>query len=293
MGIKFGAFLAFGLLLAAGAAEAACPGGAPMAGVVESVRGPQGGVVVVRGGQRIYPGTATLVCGRDVIQATAPGASVSVRFADGATRSYAGGSFTLPEPAGASRLGRAFEGRVQAFAPESQTYGRSMVTRGGGPTPFDFEAAALTGGSARLSGGWHDVDVRWFGGVGPFTVTLTGPGGPVHVDNVEPREALLPAHLAPGHWTVEVQDLAGRKVDGAFNVDPALTTPAPPAVGPFAEWDAALAAVSLGEQPDLVFEAQQVLAHAPAQGLDRSAFYETLACRDAAAHARAVCGDRH
>ncbi|HWE44384.1 MAG TPA: hypothetical protein VG407_00030 [Caulobacteraceae bacterium] len=293
MTTKLVVLAALGMAFAAGAAHAACPGGAPMAGVVESVRGPQGGVVVVRSGQRIYPVTATVVCGSDLVQVGGAGAAIQIRYADGGSRSYNAGSFSVPNPAGASRWGRAFEGRVEAFAPDAKTYGRSMVTRGGDPTPFEFEAATLTGGSARLSGGWRDVDVRWFGGVGPFTVTMTGPAGPVSVQNIEAHEARLPTHLAPGHWTVQVQDLAGRKSDGAFTVDPALTTPTVSSDGPFAEWDDALDALSIGEKPELVFEAQQVMAHAPAQGLDRDAFYRTLACRDAAAHARAVCGDRH
>ena len=292
MTTKVVVLMALGMVFGAGAAHAACPGGAPMAGVVESVRGPQGGVVLIRSGQRLYPVTATVVCGGDQVQ-VGGGASIQIRYADGGSRAYNGGVTTIPSPAGASRWGRAFEGRVEAFAPDSQTYGRSMVARGGDPTPFEFEAATLTGGSAQLSSGWRDVDVRWFGGVGPFTVTMTGPGGPVSVQNIEGREARLPAHLAPGHWTVQVQDLAGRKSDGSFTVDPALSAPAVSSDGPFAEWDDALSALTIGEKPDLVFEAQQVLAHAPAQGLDRDSFYRTLACRDAASHARAVCGGRH
>jgi hypothetical protein len=262
-----------------------------MAGVVESVRGPQGGVVVVRGGARLYPVTATLVCGGDTVQVSSPGAVIAVRFADGSSRSYATGSYTLSAPVGASRMGRAFQDRVSAFAPQAQTYGRSMVTRGGSATPFEFEAAALGGGSARLSGGWHDVDIRWFGGVGPFTVTLTGPdGAPVRAQNIETHDALVPARLGPGHWTVKVEDLAGRHAEGAFTVDPALPAPKVSDDGPLTEWDAALDALSIGDKPDLVFEAEQVLAHAPAQGLDRNTFYMALACGDGT---RGVCGDRH
>ena len=273
---------AVGSALLAGGAEAACPGNAPMAGVVQSVQGARGGVTIVRQGGRIPASVATPVCGGDQIQVSGPGATVSIRFMDGGARTYAA-TATLPAPAGANRMGRALEGRLEAFAPSAQTYGRSMVSRGGEATPFEFEALSLTTGDARVSAAWPELDIRWFGGVGPFTVELDRPtagANPVKRADVVEREARLnTGRLEAGRWQVTVTDLAGRTAKGAFTVDSTLASPtmaAPDA--PFAEWDDALNAVSIGGKPAMVFEAQQVLAHAPTAGLDRAPFYLALAC---------------
>lgn len=274
---------AMGSALVGGAAHAACPGNAPMAGVIQSVQGARGGVTIVRQGGRIPAAVATPVCGGDQIQVSGPGASVSVRFMDGGARTFSG-TTTVPAPVGANRMGRAVEGRLEAFAPSAQTYGRSMVSRGGDPTPFEFEAASLTTGDARISGNWRDLDIRWFGGVGPYTVQLDRPAGgagAVKRADIVDHDARLPVdHLEPGRWQVTVTDLAGRTAKGAFTVDPGLASPTMAAAdSPFAEWDDALDAVSVGEKPELVFEAQQLLSHAPASGLDRTPFYLALACK--------------
>ncbi len=279
-------------LLASTAALAACPAGSHMAGLVQSISGPRGEISLQRGGAAIGPAVALPLCAGDAVVISGPDSKLTAKLFDGTTQTYSQGRHEIAAAGSANMLWRVVEEKIEAFAPEVQTYGHGLVGRDAAPTPYEFSASGLASGQAKVSANWSDISVRWIGGVGPYVVELHGPGGEaVQAPNVAEHNAKLAVgHLTPGVWQISVKDLVGRELKGSFTVDASLGAPAMSPDGPFAELNDALSAVSMAGQGDLTFQAEQVLASAPQQGLDRGPFYTAIACQTGAGERKNLCG---
>ncbi len=279
-------------LFATTAAVAACPSGSHMAGVVQSMSGPRGAISLQRGGAAVTPAIALPLCAGDAVVISSPDSKMTAKLFDGTAVTFTQGRREVAASGSANMFWRVVQEKIEAFAPAVETYGHGLVGRDAAPTPYEFSAVGLSSGQAKVSPGWSDIAVRWIGGVGPYVVDLRGPNGEaVQAANVAEHNASLSVgHLAAGVWQISVKDLVGRELKGSFIVDTAMSPPTMSPDGPFAELNDALSAVSLASQGDRTFEAEQVLASAPKQGLDRGPFYTAIACQTGAGERKTLCG---
>lgn len=265
----------------AGAAAAGCRPDAPMAGMILNVQGARSAVTIQRGGAEFTPAVGTILCARDIVLVARPDVTVLIKLFDGSAQTLASGQHSIAALGGSNILERALQEKVDAFAPQIERHSEGIVGRDAKPLPFAFVSQGLGQGEARLSAGWQGVYLHWRGGVAPFDVTVTPPGGSatIQIANLQANEAhVLAGTMQAGRWEVRVKDLVGRELKGGFTVDPALQHPAAPAAGPFAQLDDAMTAISIAGAPGLSFEAEQVFAAAPDQGLSRVSVLDTIAC---------------
>ena len=271
------------VLAAAGPVSAACSG----AGVVTRIEGRPQDVTILREGAPVAkPRVLEVVCHGDVVRAS--GATRAVLSIDGRGKvTVAGGApFTVPARSGApSVAGNAYRSVSDKVVPDMKRLPWDVRLKGSG-TGFEFALPALASGEQKLRAGHRDVLVRLAGGEGPFQVELRSETGAVAAQarSAEPDVLLRSAHLTPGIYKLKASDSAANVVEARVAVvGDAPPTDAAYAGLPDAEVRAAVTALELAKAHPRTwaFEAQQLLAGTPAEGLDRNRIYELLESYDA------------
>lgn len=268
-------------LLAASAASA-CAG----AGLVTRIDGRPQDVIITRGGAAVArPRVLEVVCQGDVVRAS--GATKAVLSLDGHGKITVDGAkpYTVPARRGAPTVaGNAYRSVSDKVIPDMKRLPWDVRLKGSG-TGFEFALPALASGEQQLQAGRRDLFVRLAGGEGPFKVELaTEQGASVSsVAGAGPDLVLRGANLTPGTYKLKASDTAENAVEARVIV----TAEGPPADSgyselPDAETRAAVRALELAKAHTDVwaFEAVQLLASAPEEGLDRERVYQLLESYD-------------
>jgi hypothetical protein len=265
-----------------GLAQASCAG----AGVIVRIEGRAQDVVISRneGGATATvtrPRVLEVVCHGDIIS-TVGGTYVVVSI-DGAgpVRIDHNAAYTVPTRSNAPTvLSNAYSTLNEQVMPDMKRLPWNVRLKGAGDD-FGFALPALTTGGQQLQSGDRTLLVRLVGGTAPYKVEIRDTGGAVIASqSSSSHDVVLPhVNLAPGEYKITVSDSTPRSMDAQF----VAVNTAPPADTSFDGLSdpevrtAAEAATLARDTPTLwSFEAEQQLAAAPADGLDRDKVYELI-----------------
>ncbi|HLK26685.1 MAG TPA: hypothetical protein VKT30_18670, partial [Caulobacteraceae bacterium] len=256
-------------------AQAACAG----AGVIVRIEGSAQDVVITRnaGGASstvTRPRVLEVVCHGDVISTI--GSTYVVVTIDGAgqVRVDHKAAYTVPARSNAPTvLSNAYSTLNDQVMPDMKRLPWNVRLKGAGDD-FGFALPALTAGGQQVRSGDRTLLVRLVGGTAPYKVVIRDATGAVIAsESSSSHDVVLPhVHLAPGAYKITASDSTPRSMDAEIlGVDTA-----PPASTSFdgltdPEVRTAAAAVTLARDAPAQwsFEAEQQLAAAPADGLDR------------------------
>ena len=263
---------------AAFAAQAACDG----AGVIVRIDGQPQEVLITRGAQTVSrPRVLEVICHNDVIKTT--GATAIVLSVDGVGSVKVAHSvvYTVPVRTGApTAMGNAYRTINDQVMPDMKRLPWNVRLKGAGDD-FGFALPALSQGGQQLTVGSRGLLVRLVGGTAPYKVEIHDAHGQIVASQTsESHEvALTGLSLAPGAYTLRAADSTPRSLDAAITV---VDTP-PPGQPDFADLPdpefriaASAAALARNATATWSFEAEQQLASAPANGLDRDQVYELI-----------------
>jgi len=259
----------------------ACDG----AGVIVRIDGQPQDVLITRteaGAPSVVsrPRVLEVVCQNDVIKAV--GATSIVLSIDGAgtVRVDRNLVYRVPARSGApSVIGNAYRSINEQVMPDMKRMPWNVRLKGPGDD-FGF-ALPLEAGGQQVRDGARSLLVRLVGGTAPYKVEIRNAQGQVVASQVSSDHEVKLANvpLTPGAYKITASDSGPRSLDATIT---AVDT-APPAEAEFAglsdqEIRAAAAASELARTAPGAwsFEAEQQLAAAPANGLDRDKVYELI-----------------
>ena len=265
----------------AGAAHA-CDG----AGVIVRIDGQPQDVLITRTDagaptQVTRPRVLEVVCQNDVIKAV--GATSIVLSIDGAgtVRVDRNLVYRVPARSGApSVIGNAYRSINEQVMPDMKRMPWNVRLKGPGED-FGFALPSLEAGGQQVKAGARPLLVRLVGGTAPYKVEIRNSQGQVIASQIssDHEVKLANAPLTPGVYKITASDSGPRSLDATVTAVDA----APPAEAEFAglsdaEIRAAAAASELARTAPGAwsFEAEQELAAAPANGLDRDKVYELI-----------------
>jgi len=265
----------------AGPAAIACDG----AGVITRIEGRPQDVIISRteAGQATVvnrPRVLEVVCRGDVVHVVSPTYVVLAIDGAGPVRVDPKTPYTIPSRSGAPTMaGNAYRNLADNVMPDMKRLAWNVRLKGAGDD-FGFALPSLVGGGQKIQAGQHALLVRLVGGTAPYRVELTGGATSIALQTSDSHAVLLPrADLTPGAYTLKIRDSTPRELEATFTV---VDTP-PPADTDYAglsdpEIRIAAAASDLARNAPEVwsFEAEQQLAAAPANGLDRDKVYELI-----------------
>ena len=274
-----GAALAAALLGASGAE--ACTG----AGVITRITGRPQDVVILRAGpdgQRAAvsrPRVLEVLCGGDQVQAL-NGAGVILSLDGAGQVKVSGQPYTIAMRASSpSLMGNAYRSMNDHLLPDMKRQPWDVRLRGPGPA-LSFALATLTDDHQSITAGKSMLLVRLAGGVGGYHVEIAPDGGaPISSAGSDTEDVVLRGlALTPGAYVLRATDKSGVEIKAHITVVPEHPELADFSGLPDAEVQAAAEAGELARTaPDKwSLEAEQVLAAAPAYGLDRSSVYELI-----------------
>lgn len=275
------ALLASAALSCAGMAHA-CDG----AGVIVRIQGQPQDVQITRaaaGGPATVsrPRVLEVVCHNDVIKAL--GATSVVLSIDGAGTIKVDHNlvYTVPARSGApTALGNAYRSIDEQVLPDMKRMPWNVRLKGAGDD-FGFALPALGQGGQQLTEGNRTLLVRLVGGEAPYKVEIRNAQGAVIASqSSENHQVLLPSvPLTAGAYKLTASDATPGSLDASFTAVAAV----PPEEADFdgltdPEIKTAVKASGLARSQTATwsFEAEQELAAAPANGLDRDKVYELI-----------------
>ena len=271
-------------MLAASSASA-CAG----AGIITRIEGRPQDVAITRAG-----GAAAAVSRPRVLEVICPGDVIRVQGATklhlsvdgrGKVRVDSGSGFTVPARTGApSVAGNAYRSVNEKVVPDMKRLPWDVRLKGAG-TGFEFALPALASGQQTIRAGRRDLLVRLAGGAGPYLVELLSEAGqPVaSVRSASSDPILQGVALSPGTYRLKASDSAANAIEARVIVsNQAPPTPTDYAGLPDEEIRAAVNALDLAKRhpKTWAFEAEQILASAPEEGLDRARVYQLLESYD-------------
>jgi len=275
-----------GLGLAAGLGWAGMARACDGAGVIVRIDGQPQDVLITRtqaGAPTVVsrPRVLEVVCQNDVIKAV--GATSIVLSIDGAGTVKVDHNlvYRVPARSGApSVVGNAYRSIDEQVMPDMKRMPWNVRLKGAGDD-FGFALPSLEAGGQEVREGTRTLLVRLVGGTAPYKVEIHNAQGHVVAsktsDGHEVELANVP--LAAGAYTVTASDSSPRSLDATITAVDAT----PPAEAEFAgltdpEIRTAAAASELARTAPGAwsFEAEQELAAAPANGLDRDKVYELI-----------------
>jgi hypothetical protein len=273
---------ALALALSASAASA-CPG----VGVIIRIEGKPQDVVIMRsegGGPSAAvarPRVLEVLCQGDTIRAD-HGTAVTLSLDGSPTVKVQGAQvYTVGARRGtASLAGNAYRNVSDHLLPDMKRQPWDVRLRGPG-RELGFALSDLPSQHQTLSAGARNLLVRLDGGVGAYSVQVVGPSGAVLAQAAAgSTNVVLPSlDLSPGDYVIKASDSSGANVEAHVTV----IAGRPPVSPDFAGMDdrevqaAATAADLAREHADTwALEAEQILAAAPASGLDRESVYELI-----------------
>lgn len=276
-----GALLASAALSWAGLAQA-CDG----AGVIVRIQGQPQDVLISRaaaGGPATVsrPRVLEVVCHNDVIKAL--GATTVVLSIDGAGTVKVDHNlvYTVPARSGApTAIGNAYRSIDEQVLPDMKRMPWNVRLKGAGDD-FGFALPALTEDGQQLTEGDRTLLVRLVGGTAPYKVEVRNAQGAVIASQSSEGHEVVLANvpLAAGAYKLTVSDSTPRSLDATFKAVAAT----PPQEADFdgltdPEIRTAVKATGLARSQTATwsFEAEQELAAAPVNGLDRDKVYELI-----------------
>ena len=264
-------------VLAGSAIAAPCIG----AGVVTRIDGSPAGVSIARAGAQISrPRVLEVVCVGDRIAAAGPTRITLSVDGRGPVRIDARTPFVVPSRAGAASLAsNAYQAVNDQVMPDMKRLPWDVRLKGG-EVAFAFALPQLADGNQEIPAGPRSLLVRFVGGSSPYRATLTGPGGQAMGQVSGDGDLSFPtAPFAPGRYHVGAVDATGTAISADFKV----TTQVPPLSPTYAtiedpEVRAAATACDLARQGSKHYglEAEELIAAAPADGLDRTRVYDLI-----------------
>jgi hypothetical protein len=278
--VLFAAGVAAAACALAGAAQAAgasCIG----AGVVTRIDGDPAGVSIARASAKVArPRVLEVVCVGDRVTATGV-TKISLSLdGRGTVKVDAHAPYLVAARAGAPTLaGNAYRAVNDQVMPDMKRLPWDVRLKGGAD-PFGFALPQMAAGSQELSPGSRALLLRLTGGSGPYHATLTGPGGQALGEAAGAGDLAFPVvAFAPGRYHLSATDSSGGTVQADFTVASAPgALPATYAALSDPEVRAAATACALARQSSKTraLEAEQVLAAAPSNGLDRGRVYSLI-----------------
>ena len=273
-----GAVAALGCAAASPSFANACVG----AGVVTRIDGDPAAVTIARAATKIArPRVLEVVCVGDRV--TAGGATKVTLSLDGrgVVHVAPGAPFLVAARVGAPTLAsNAYHAVNDQVMPDMKRLPWDVRLKGSGDT-FGFALPQLTAGTQQMAQGSRALLVRVTGGSGPYRATLTGPGGPALGQASGPGGDLSfpSANLAPGRYHVSATDGSGAAIQADFTVV-AGETPMPSTYAALSDPEvraaATACALARADSQTHGLEAEQVLAAAPENGLDRARVYSLI-----------------
>jgi hypothetical protein len=275
-------FGALALLLPASAH--ACPG----VGVIIRIDGKPQDVVIMRsegGGPRApvaRPRVLEVLCEGDTVRAQ-NGTAVTLSLDGAPTVKVQGpqGAYTVgARRGGATLASNAYRNVSDHLLPDMKRQPWDVRLRGPG-RELGFALTTLAAGHQDLTPGPRNLLVRLDGGVGAYKVAITSDSGAVLAQGAggTPDIVLPGLNLAPGAYVIKATDSSGASVEAHV----AVVADKPPISADYAgmtdaEVQAAAIAADLARDHSDTWslEAEQVLASAPANGLDRESVYELI-----------------
>jgi hypothetical protein len=269
-------------LLANAAAAQTCDG----AGVIIRIDGQPRDVEISRAGPNGVqtvgrPSVLQVVCGQDQIH-TGPGTALTLSVDGvGQVKIARGTSYVVPSRKGApSMAGNAYRQISDQVLPDMKRLPWNVRLKGAGDD-FGFALPALAEGGQQLTGGKRPLLVRLVGGSAPYRLQIKdAQGAIIATKSSQSHEVAVPAvALSPGTYVLTAADATQRSLDVSIKVVSATPPPQPQFSDlPDPEVRAAAAASALARDATAQwsFEAEQQLASAPANGLDRDKVYELI-----------------
>jgi hypothetical protein len=268
--------------LAMGGAAQACDG----AGVIVRIQGQPQDVLITRtqnGAASVVtrPRVLEVVCRNDVIKAV--GATYIVLSIDGAGTVKVDHSlvYTVPARSGAPTvIGNAYRSIDEQVLPDMKRMPWNVRLKGAGDD-FGFALPALSASGQEITAGDRSLLVRLVGGAAPYKVEIhNGAGQLVASQTSEGHEVRLPhVPLAAGAYKITATDSTPGSLDAAITAVAAT----PPDEADFAGLTdpeiriaATASALARDQTGTWSFEAEQQLAAAPDDGLDRDKVYELI-----------------
>jgi len=261
----------------AGLAQA-CDG----AGVIVRIDGQPQDVLITRAQTVVSrPRVLEVVCQNDLIKAV--GATSIVLSIDGAgtVRVDHNKEYRVPARSGAPTvLGNAYRSIDEQVMPDMKRMPWNVRLKGAGDD-FGFALPSLEQGGQQVREGTRTLLVRLVGGTAPYKVEIRNAQGQVVASQTSDSHEVILANvrLAAGAYNVTAADASPRSLGATVTAVDA----SPPAEPDFAgltdpEIRTAAAASELARTAPGVwsFEAEQDLADAPANGLDRDKVYELI-----------------
>lgn len=265
------------VLAFAGAAQAACVG----AGVVTRIDGNPAGVNIARAGAAVSrPRVLEVVCVGDRIAATA-GTTLTLSLdGRGVVKVDAKAPFVVAARAGApSMVGNAYRAVNDQVMPDMKRLPWDVRLKGGADA-FAFALPQLAAGSQELSAGPRALLLRLTGGAGPYKATLTGPGGQVLGQASGAGDLLFQTvSFAPGRYHLAATDASGGAIQADFTVSsgrPSMPETYAALSDPEVRAAATACELARADSKTHALEAEQVLASAPSNGLDRGRVYALI-----------------
>ena len=272
--LALAASAAFAVMAVAGQASA-CAG----AGIVTRIEGDPGAVTIKRadGGGVARPRVMEVVCAGDVVHAGG-GTTVTLSL-DGRGNVQVTGSYQVAARQGAPSLaGNAYRAVNDQVLPDMKRLPWDVRLKGA-DDPLNFALPTMAQGSQKIPSGSHALLVRMIGGNGPYQATLSGAAGPMSITSSSGELHFPSADLPAGRYTVTVKDSTGESVTGQFSV----VSPGQPVPDTYRELTdpevraaATAASMARGAPTTRAFEAEQLLANAPNNGMDRERVFDLI-----------------
>jgi hypothetical protein len=275
--LSFAVPAAFSVMLMAGGAHAAACAGS---GVITRIQGANTDVTISRSGGAVSRiRVLEVVCAGDVV--TAKGPTVVTLSIDGVgavtvnrTKPYTVG----PRRGRPSASGNVYRAVSDQVMPDAKRLPWDVRTKGG-MEPLHFSTPGDV--TQVVSGGRSQLLIRTIGAEGPYEVSLVdASGATVKSANASTEEVLLSGlSLQPGDYRLVAKDGSGHTAEMKLSVQAGPVAPA----GDYEDISdeevvAAIKAVTFAQADPAKnsFEAQQILASAPANGLDRERVYQMI-----------------
>ena len=258
------------------AAQAACAG----AGVITRIQGLPSDVTITRGGAPVAkPRVLEVICTGDVI--TVRGNSSVTLSVDGvgAVRVDKAKPYSVgPRRGRPGAAGNVYRAVSEQVMPDMKRLPWDVRTKGeGDPLHFAVPASATQSVLASRT----SLSVRMIGAGGPYKADLINASGATVKSVSSPDEEFVMSGLSltPGDYRLVVTSQGGETAELKLRAEPSVPGPSAEAAEPTdAELVAAFHAVELAKSDPnrWSFEAQQIIASAPANGLDRERVYQLI-----------------
>jgi hypothetical protein len=177
-----------------------------------------------------------------------------------------------------SLAGNAYRAVNQQVMPDMKRLPWDVRLKGGN-TDFAFALPQMSGGAQELAAGQRSLLLRVTGGTGPYTATVSGPGGTAQASGNGADLFFSSLAYTPGRYHVTAKDGAGVVIQADFTVTatpPALPTIYESLSDPEVRAAATACALARAQSPTEALQAEQLLADAPSNGLDRGRVYDLI-----------------